>query len=103
MTNEARALALRDMALAIVKARGVIENNKRIFDNDHLLIGYQTLVEHHALAIWRRWIEVPLSGGSKARTTKVLNIVWNDAETIAVTYKEGWPRWEQELERLAAE
>jgi hypothetical protein len=94
------------------------------FENKHLVIAYRSpfqklpppsakLIEQsmdlgmmppanlpHGLDIWRHWFLVPLSGGMMPKTTKVLNLVWNEDGIVVVSYKAG--RWEQELERLAA-
>ncbi len=116
MTKRTRAIELRDLALAVVKARGAWQKigneNSLMFDNGNLCIAYRSPFQ-----------KIPQSSGEVARKAmeygvmipgnlphgldiwlpsgKVLNIEWSDAGEIHLaSYKAG--PWEQELEELAA-
>ena len=102
MTKRDRAIELRDLALAVVKARGTMvpPSGKRAsvltFSKDGLTVFYRTPFQQlpegntknlpYGLDIWRG--------------RKVMNIEWaDDGRVDVVSYRQG--PWERELEALA--
>jgi hypothetical protein len=100
MTKHDRTIELRNMALAVLTARGIDHDDDddepvRVFDDNLLRIVYvaQSPVLPHRLNIWRHWL---------GKTNKVLNIVWSDTAERVLSYKVRWRQWEEFLEDLVA-
>jgi hypothetical protein len=110
MSRQKEALVLRDLAIAIVKARGTNQSSQAnqpgqaaciVFEDERFKISYcecepsQNLP--HALDIWKR----STSAITEQMTdVKVLGVIWNDdGNFVVVIHRPG--AWEQGLRRLA--
>ena len=121
MTKRDRALELRDLALAVLRARGVWQpvrvNDGTIqaltFDDDGLSILHTTPFQRlpQPTGVFIKYLsalhglDLPQNlpyGLDIWRGGKKLNIEWSDSgQVVVVSYKAG--DWERELERHAAQ
>lgn len=83
--DERHAITLRDLAMMIVRECGPS------YRDDFLVIEYraQQGEQPHGLDVWQR----------DDRTTKMLCMVWSDADIMVVSYRGG--PWEKALTRAA--
>ncbi len=78
---------LRDLAMQVMHAHQTLS-----FADDFLVIEFRPRVGDRpsGLDIWLR----------DDRTTKVLNVIWSDADTVVISYRSG--PWERALARVAS-
>ncbi len=86
--KEIQALALRDLALAVVKAKGVKGKDLFSYADVRLGINYHT-ASPCMLDVWK----------ISETETKVLSVVWNDDGAVVLIHRTG--SWEVYLRRLA--
>ena len=92
---EKQALALRDLAVQVVMAKGTVTaSDLYSFHNDRIRIEYGS-GKPHTLDLFKR-------GDIGSRDTKVLSVIWNDGDdgdAVVVLHRGG--SWENSLKRLA--
>src|SRR6476620_12459839 len=101
MAKHDRAIELRDLALAVVKARGEPEQSRHGFtilryNDGQLQIAYREATEifWHSLDIWRHTID-GMTTPHKHKMNRVLSVVWLDSNVRVVSYPARWLQWEQ--------
>jgi hypothetical protein len=90
---EKQALALRDLALRVVMAKGVVTaSDSYSYHDDRLRVEYFS-GKPQALDVYKR-------GDIGSRDAKVLGVIWNDGgDAVVVLHRGG--SWETSLKRLA--
>ncbi|MGB6398376.1 MAG: hypothetical protein WBF73_22225, partial [Bradyrhizobium sp.] len=85
--RDAHAIRLRDLAMQVMHAHQTLS-----YRDDFLVIEFRPRVGDRpsGLDIWMR----------DDRSTKVLNVIWSDADAVVISYRSG--PWERVLARAAA-
>jgi hypothetical protein len=98
MSKEKQALVSRDLALQLLRAKGILHltrggPDQLMYQDERLSIAYtpSRAPQPHSLDVWRRG----------ERAIKVLSVIWHDEGRDAVVIHHGGS-WEDLLKRLAA-